>query len=395
MRILFLSPWFPYPPANGSKTRIYNLLRALAREHEVDLISFVREGEAVDEQGLRNLCRSIQTVPWREFAPRGAKALLGFLSPLPRSVVDTYSPEMESLVRAAAQRERPDVIVASEMGTARYAVIDGIPRILDDVETGAIHDSWAEARTRFSRWRRGLTWAKVRRYAGRTARRFDACTVVSERERELLRGAAADYDAVSIIPNGVDLDSLRPGFAQPRLNTLVYNGALTYSANYDAMRYFLRGIFPGVRAQVSDARLRITGSTQGVDVAPLPLDDHVTLTGFVPDIRTEVAAAWACVVPLREGGGTRVKMLEAMALGTPVVSTTKGAEGLDVTAGKDILIADDPADFAAQVARLLGDAGLRARLAGNARLLVEAKYGWNSIGRRFAQIVENAVEARR
>jgi len=396
VRILFLSPWFPYPPVNGSKIRIYNLVRALAREHEVSLLSFVREGEVVDEQGLRELCCSVQTLPWREFVPRRVRALLGFLSPLPRSVVDTHSPEMESLVRARVQHERPDVIVASQMGTAWYAsVVDGIPRILDEVEIGAIHDAWANAPTRFSRWRRALTWAKVRRYAGMVARAFDVCTVVSDKERALLRQAAPDYEAVHVVPNGVDLENLRPGMAEPQPGTLVYNGALTYSANYDAMRYFLEAILPQIRAQSPEVTMRITGSTQGVDIPALRLPESVALTGYLPDVRPAVAGAWACVVPLRAGGGTRLKILEAMALGTPVIATTKGAEGLDVRPGEDILIADDPADFAAQTVRLLRDSDLRRRLSRSGRALVEARYGWDAIGQQFAQIVESVVEARR
>jgi sugar transferase (PEP-CTERM/EpsH1 system associated) len=396
VRILFLSPWFPYPLDNGSKIRIYHLLKALSSRHEVALLSFVRDGERADPRGLDGLCCSVQTAPWREFAPRRARALIGFLSPLPRSVVDTYSPEMQSLVGASVQRGRPDVIVASQAGMARYATaVAGIRRIFDEVELGAIHDAWANAPTRFSRWRRGLTWAKVRRYAGRTARAFDACTVVSERERALLREAAPDYGAVHVVPNGVDLDALRPGLAEPQPNTLVYNGALTYSANYDAMRHFLEAILPLIRLQSPEVTLRITGSTQGVDVAALPVSDGVMLTGYLPDIRPAVAGAWACVVPLRAGGGTRVKILEAMAVGTPVIATTKGAEGLDVRPGEDILVADDPADFAAQTVRLLRDSDLRRRLSRSGRALVEARYGWNAIGQQFAQIVECVVEAQR
>ena len=132
------------------------------------------------------------------------------------------------------------------------------------------------------------------------------------------------------------------------------------------MRYFLAEIYPGIRQQVGNASLTITGNTSGVRLTDLQLDDSVHLSGYVDDIRPVIAGAAVCVVPLRQGSGTRLKILEAMALGTPVVSTSKGAEGLDVTPGHDILIADEPAEFANQVIRLLRDAALRERLAVNA-----------------------------
>jgi glycosyltransferase involved in cell wall biosynthesis len=140
--------------------------------------------------------------------------------------------------------------------------------------------------------------------------------------------------------------------------------------------------------------LHITGSTQGVDVESLPMDAHVILTGYLPDIRSVVASAWICVVPLRVGGGTRLKILEAMALGTPVVATSKGAEGLDVTPDKNILIADEPDEFAAKTLRLLREQDLRNRLADNGRRLVEEKYGWSAIGQAFLRIVENVARGR-
>jgi glycosyltransferase involved in cell wall biosynthesis len=177
-------------------------------------------------------------------------------------------------------------------------------------------------------------------------------------------------------------------------NTLVFNGALTYSANYDAMRYFLSEIHPRIRREESAVSLTITGSTAGVDLSALPLDRSVHLSGQVEDVRPLVAGASVCVVPIRQGGGTRLKILEAMALGTPVVATAKAAEGLAVTPEEHILIADDPAGFTAQVLRLLRDPALRQRLARDARRLVEGTYDWPAIGRQFTQLVETVARER-
>jgi glycosyltransferase involved in cell wall biosynthesis len=216
--------------------------------------------------------------------------------------------------------------------------------------------------------------------------------MVSEQDRAAARQILPGYGGrIEVVPNGVDCHRNRPGLAQPAANTLVFNGALTYSANYDAIEFFLADILPLVRLQEPELSLTITGSTSGVDLAGLPLDDSVRFSGYVEDVRPLVAGAWACIAPIRQGAGTRLKILEAMALGTPVVATAKGAEGLDVTPGGDILLAEGPAEFANQLVRLLHDPGLRGHLAGNARRLVEERYDWEEIGQRFVEMVSTVI----
>lgn len=390
MKILFLSAWFPYPPDNGSKIRVYNLLRALGERHQVTLLTFAAAGEGNEVGALRPYCQVGGVVPAVPFRPTRARALLGFLSPTPRSVLDTYSREMAGLVDAHLLREPFHLVIASELGTAPYALrAPAVPRLVEDVEVGVIREAYTGAATGARRLRSGLTWAKHRRYIARLLPQFTACTVVSDAERGHLRELAPGYEAVHVVPNGVDLDWLQVGGAEPTADTLVFHGALTFHANRDAMAYFLGDIWPRVRSQRPQASLKITGRTDGVDLSSLPLGNGVTLTGYLPDVRPAVAVAWACVVPLRVGGGTRVKILEAMALGTPVVATSKGAEGLAVTSGDDILIADDPEEFAAQTSRLLGDPALRGRLSAAGRRLVEERYGWSAIGAQFTRLVES------
>ncbi len=395
MRILFLSGWFPYPPDNGSKIRIYNLLRALARRHEITLLTFSDGQKETHLDGLPDYCQVTGIVRRESFQPRRLRALLGFLSSAPRSLVDTYRPEMARLVQQEFGRREYNVAIASEFSTAPYlANVKTASKVFEDVETTVIREGFTQASNHLARLRRWLTWTKARRYLGRLVPQFAACTVVSERERSNLREAAPEYDRVEIIPNGVDADWLRPSEVQVQPSTLVFNGALTYSANYDAMNYFLTDIWPQIKAMEPTASLKITGPTDGVALQKLALGDGVTLTGYLDDIRPVVAGAWACVVPLQIGAGTRVKILEAMALGTPVITTTKGAEGLDVTPKAEILIADDPAQFAAQTVRLLRDPDLRRRLVENGRRLVEEKYNWRVIGEKFNHLVESVVGGR-
>ena len=244
------------------------------------------------------------------------------------------------------------------------------------------------------RARTWVSWRKTRRFEARLFARFDVVSMVSEADRAASAALTGDAMPVHTVPNGVDCDHTRADGWAEAADTLVYNGALTYSANYDAMRLFLGDILPRIRREVPGVSLTITGSTEGVDLSGLVLDGHVHLSGYVDDIRPVVGGAAACVVPLRQGGGTRLKILEAMALGTPVVSTTKGAEGLEVTDGQHLLIADAPEAFAAATVRLLRDGPLRQRLAANARRLVEERYDWAAIGQRFVRLVEEAVALR-
>ena len=199
---------------------------------------------------------------------------------------------------------------------------------------------------------------------------------------------------IATVPNGVDCQHNRPG-AEPVIpDSLIFNGALTYQANYEAMQYFLAEVFPIIQQAAPAVELTITGSTKGVDLSGLRLSEKVHLTGYIDDIRPIVSRSAVCIAPIRQGGGTRLKILEAMALGTPVVATTKAAEGIQAISDEHILLADDAQTFADSTRRLLRDSALRQQLAHNARRLVEEQYDWNQIGRRFVELIENVTLAK-
>jgi len=393
MNILFLSRWFPFPATNGSKLRIYNLLRGLSQAHRVTLISFFEPAEgAPDVFGLASLCARVETVPWREYQPSSLRSLAALLNPTPRSVVDTFSREMAEKIETALRQESYDLIIASQTDMAAYQpYFQGVPAVLEEVETGIIHQEYRQAMG-LSRLRSGLTWWKQRSYLQRLLPRFTACTVVSEQEAQLIQAAAPGCQRVEVIPNGFDLQGARAVQGNPHPNTLIYCGSFRYFANHDAMLWFAQEVFPIIRAQIPSARLTITGDTAGRD---FPAVEGVQLAGHVQDVRPLVASAWLSVAPLRVGGGTRLKILESFALRTPVVATSKGAEGLSARPGQHLLIADDPVDFAAQVVSLLNDSALRQRLAEQAFHLVEEQYDWAVILPRFLALVESAAARRR
>jgi glycosyltransferase involved in cell wall biosynthesis len=394
MRILFLSRWFPHPPDNGSRIRVLNLIKQLSKHHEITLLSFAQG--AVSKERLakaESYCRSVHTVPYNEFNPNRLKALLGFFSNRPRFMVDTYDPEMQALVKEVSTSNSFDVVVASQIGSAPYALLlKHLPHVFEEVELAVIHEQFARQRSLVPMARYGLTWWKLSRFMAKLLRQFEGFTVVSEQERNLVMGIVPDYDALAVVPNGVDLEASSGDFGMPKPDTLIYPGALTYSANFDAVELFLRDIFPLVKAQRPNVSFHITGRYDGVPIERLPLGNGTELTGYLDDIRPAVAQSWGCVVPLQVGGGTRLKILEAMALGTPVISTSKGAEGLKTTHEENILIADAPEDFAQAVLRLLKDENLRARLSANGRRLVEEQYSWETSARQLERLLYQVAQ---
>jgi glycosyltransferase involved in cell wall biosynthesis len=228
----------------------------------------------------------------------------------------------------------------------------------------------------------------MRRYFEALLPRFGASTVASHQEETLLRQMAPAYLPVAVIPNGVSLADCTAVSAAPRPDQLMFAGSFTYDVNYQAMRWFTSEVLPRIHAERPGVRLTITGNHAGLS---LPYSRGVDLVGMLPDVRPAIASAWASLAPLQTGGGTRLKILESMALGTPVIATSKGAEGLDVRSGDHLLIADSPAEFASATLRLLSDPALRARLSDDARELVRRSYDWPVILPRFLALVERVA----
>jgi glycosyltransferase involved in cell wall biosynthesis len=381
MRILLLSAWFPCPPSNGSRLRVHHLLGALTPRHEVTFLGFADQPD-VDPTALRGVCRSVQVLPRPPFDPSAWRSRAAWLSAQPRSLVATFSPAMAAAVGEAAAAS--DVVVASQIACAAYAPWFGAtPALFEEVELGALHGLLAEGAA-LRRWRARLMWAKLGRYLRRLLPRFRACTVASEPERALLAGVLGHARGIHVLPNGVIARDYAALTAAPEPDTLIFTGALRYRPNYDGIRWFVAEVWPQVRRARPAARLLITGDHAGL---ALPAADGVECTGFVDDLRPLLCGARLAVAPIFTGGGTRLKILEAMAAGTPVVATRKGAEGIEASPGEELLLADDAATFAAHVVALLGDAALRARLSHAARRLVAERYDWERIGPRFESLV--------
>lgn len=394
MRILILSTWWPEPADNGSRMRIMQLLRALGAHHELHLLAFTQGpvAEARHEE-LSRLCVSATGFKRPGRALTVADRLQSLFVAEPSSVRATWCPTFAEAVARAAAQLRPDVVLAMQIDMAPYARrLQHVPRILEELELSYIFDHYRQYQSPLLRLRYLLTALKHRRYVAALLRDFAAVTVVSAREAarvgQLIGRQAVE---VAIIPNGADLGASTAYSYQPEPDTLIYPGALSYEANLDAARYFLAEIFPLIRKERPRTTLRITGRSTPEQRAALPTLEGVELTGYVDDVRPLVARSTVEIVPLREGGGTRLKILEALALGTPVISTSKGVEGLDLEPGRHVLVADTPHDFAAATLRLLADPDLCRQLSKAGRQAVAERYDWAVLAPRLNTLIETII----
>ena len=391
MRILFLSRWFPFPADNGSKLRVYNLIKVLSRHHTVTLLSFTDKPE-IDREApeIRALCAEVCVVPWKEFDPGSLKARTGFFSLSPRSILDTFSVRMAGEISRTLQGSKFNLVIASQLPMAAYyRYFHGVPALFEELELGLAFQDLPQSRGWKEKLRHGLTQLKLRFYLGRLLSGFKAVTVVSERERDLASRLFSRVDHIMVVPNCIDFEDYQKAPAGERCNRLIFTGSFRYEANYEAMRWFVGQVFPRILEQKPGTELVITGDHAGL---PFPSDENIILTGHVKDIRGMISSSAVSIAPMLSGGGTRLKILEAMALGTPVVATSKGAEGLAVRGGEHVLIADDPAAFSACVLRLLGDEKLRGDLSVRARCLVQEQYSWGPVLPGFLQLVESLDE---
>ncbi|MBI2217753.1 MAG: glycosyltransferase [Candidatus Rokubacteria bacterium] len=394
LRVLVLSSTVPYPPYGGGRMRIYQVLRRLGRDHDVDLLALAPPGVMEPENGLARHCRRVAFVP----------------APPPRTGVRRWSVALKHLATLTAFDEHPDVRQAVVALGDRYdvvvvenvymlpyaAALRDVPTIVDVFGLwagGVVRDLAAQ-----TRWTGRLhvlvTWLKAKRVERGLRHIVDAVSVVSESDRRYL--AAIDPAlTISVAPNGVDtaLFVPEPESPPPPLS-LLFTGAMDYGANEDAVLHFLREIFPLIRASRPDTRLSIVGRDPRPAVLAHARDPGVTVTGEVADVRPFLARATVVVVPMRLGSGTRLKILEALAMARPVVSTRIGVEGIALVPGRHVEVADEPARFADAVVRLANDAGARARLGQQGRALVEAGHDWQAVLSPLADAVVDVARRR-
>ncbi len=394
MRVLVVSEWFPYPPVAGAKIRAYSLICQLARLADIDLIAQVNtltsDQLATGTEHLKQFCGSVESVPAIPYRRSLGKALRLLVDPLPATVRHRRNLALEQLLVARLTAVPYDAVVATISGAPSATLhslieLGARPIVADSLELGVLRPSPTATLVRRARSR--FIWRHLRRYTRRVLEDIALVTVTSDIERTLFTDLLQQPDQCLVVPNVLDLRAYVGDFGPRDHNSLLYAGSFSYSANYDAVMWFAQQVFQLI-AEHESLKVRVTGNTAGRDLAPLrQACPQIEFTGFVDDIRPYFAQSGICIVPILAGGSTRLKIIEAMAWGTPVVSTRIGAEGLDVTHGQNILLADTPGDFAACIERLLHDPVLWEQISVSGRALVADRYSAETMSRHYRAIL--------
>jgi sugar transferase (PEP-CTERM/EpsH1 system associated) len=389
MRILWLKSDLLLPLDKGGKLRTWHLMRHLARRHEISYVAFAPPDEPREHvDGMREVARSVHVVPRSEPPKRSlrfyADAARHLADPLPYAAGKYRSRAFTRQVQTLLGEREFDLIVCDFLIPAV-----NLPSQLPCPAVLFTHNVEAEIwrrhiETRTDPIRRflfGVQHRRMLRFEGRTLARFDGVLAVSEADRDTLDRLYPDAarPPIQVIPTGVDTEFFAPTTSSAKSRSLVFTGSMDWLPNEDAMVFFCRDVLPRIRAAEPDVRLSIVGRAPTPAVARLAHDSAITVTGRVDDVRPYMANAAVYVVPLRIGGGTRLKIFEAMAMGKAVVSTAVGAEGLPVIDGQHLVLADEPQRFADGVVRLLRDIDRRRSLEAAARALVVERYDWSAV----------------
>jgi glycosyltransferase involved in cell wall biosynthesis len=398
MKILWVKAGKLLPVDTGGKIRSYNILRHLAREHEVTLISYY--GGALDphyEAAIAQHLPGTQTI--YTAAPESTWAqsldyLLRIPSSAPYAVRKFTHPEVRREVARRLKDRNLDVAVCDFLSASlNFPENSSVPVVLfqHNVETMLWRRMASTEKSSLRKLSYNLEAWKMADYETRTLRRFQHVIAVSDHDRNAMLSLSSGCP-ITVVPTGVDTEQYRVVPSAPGNPPLiVFTGSMDWEPNVDAVEYFCQEIWPEIVSAFPDTRFQIVGRSPHARVQRLA-SASVEVTGTVPSVADYLRSATVVIVPLRIGGGTRLKIFEAMAMGKALVSTTIGAEGLDVTSGRNVLIADDAQSFATSILKLLRDPQLRKAYEGEAAALA-ARYDWSQIARRFAEVLREAASA--
>jgi sugar transferase (PEP-CTERM/EpsH1 system associated) len=386
------------PLDTGGKTRSFNLLKELGRRHEVTLFNFYGAHSGDAHSGLKKYFSRVVNVPVKMPAQRGFGEAVRYARNLvtlqPYALSKYALPEAARTLRILLEEDRYDVLVCDFLFLAPILPwAFPIPKII------FTHNVEAQIWKRHFKVASNPIWKSVSWREYRTMERAeraylekaDHVLTVSDSDKQHFSAFLAPEN-ITVIPTGVDVDYFKPSKSLAQANRIVFTGSMDWMPNEDAIFYFVKDIFPLIRKEISDATLWVVGRCPSPRLKNLKSESGgIHVTGTVDDIRPFVWDAQVYVVPLRVGGGTRIKIFEAMAMGKAVISTPVGAEGLPVENGKNILLEESPEEFARQVVLALRSPGPRERMGQEARKLVEENYSWAAVAGTFDAVFEKVV----
>jgi polysaccharide biosynthesis protein PslH len=380
--ILVLTPSMPFATSWGFGIRVFHLVRQLAAHHRVTVLTYGRSDNARDVAALRELGAEVTAVtsPERDKRRRRMAQLASLASATPYQYGQLQSSAMQRELERTLESSAFDIVQVESSQMGGFDFHDHAAVVLDEhnIEYELLHRSYRIESSVGRKLFNAVEYLKVRRAERAAWRRADGCLLTSHRQEAVVRHVAPSTPT-AVIPNGVDLEYFSPGSATPDRDSILFTGLLTYRPNLDAVRFFTREVLPLIVSARPATTLTVVGYASP-DVLATIAGPHVLATGWVPDVRPYLSAAAAVVVPVRMGSGTRLKVLDGLAAGKPVVSTTLGCEGIDVRDGEHVLLGDEPRSFADHVLAVLQDESLSSGLGRRGRRLVEAKYSWSAVG---------------
>jgi glycosyltransferase involved in cell wall biosynthesis len=371
--------------------RNFQFLKHLGTRHDVWLATYRRPGAEIETTGLETRGIHVQTVPWM---PPVNKRLVQFGSSFTaRSYTGGifHQAAMQALIDALQAQVAFDAVLLESSLLSRFRFNPSSALVLDEhnVEYEVLHRTWASERSPVRKAHAFVEYHKFRREEQAAWARAGSCVFTSERERQMASSHAAGA-SLATVPNGVDLEYMQPACESPAGSELVFVGRIGYRPNTDAVVYFASAILPLIWRDHPQVTLTVVGADVPAEVQALA-GPRIAITGPVPDVRPYMRRAAAVVVPLRFGGGTRLKVLEAMGMAKPIVSTTLGCEGLDVQHGRHVLLADDAQAFAHAVDRVLTQPTAAAAVGLQGRRLAERQYSWSKLAADLETVLEAAT----
>lgn len=401
LSILWIARTCPLPANDGEKQRVYNLLKALARWHDLTVVCrLIEPEEEAGVEALRGICKTVQAVHIPR--PRGALdrlrwALPFLLSHYPLSLCTMYFESIRRLLQRVADETVFDIVQVEHSSLSIY--LDKVKFRGRPAQVLTMHniDYLRSARVLANqlpglrRLFMKLDAVRFRAWELAALSRFDRVITMSALDRALLLNDSPGL-RISVVPNGVDTKAVSYLAPAPMSEVVVYVASMDSFANHDGAMFLVQDIWPLVKAQRPAARLLIVGRAPRPALLSLHNGQDIVVTGKVAEVLDFYRGAAVAVVPLRSGGGTRLKILEAMAAGVPVVSTTVGCEGIEASAGVNVLLADESASFAAAMLKVMGDPVLQQRLSAAAREFVEESYDWGVIAEGHDALYRQAVQ---
>ncbi|MEX2115990.1 MAG: glycosyltransferase [Bacteroidota bacterium] len=395
MKILFLTSRFPYPPYRGDKLKIYNLIRETSKHHEVVLLSFIQDRQEDQwKSELLKYCKRVKTV-YHPTIRSIMQCAAGLFRLAPFQVSYFRSARMKRVLEEVLTIERPDVIHTHLIRMAPYTADLSLPRVLDLTDAVSLYlDRFRRSLGNpLTRW---LLSVEHRRMVSFEAilEKFDRVLVCSKVDQKVLQ-KNAPAASIDLLWNGIDTDAFREnGSIQRDPKRIILTGNMSYFPNVDGVKFFVRSVFPLIKAQVPDATLFVVGQNPPRSVRSLARHD-IVVTGFVNDLASEYLKSAVAVSPVRFGAGTLNKVLEPMALGIPVVATPISVEGLDSKEGEGYVIAETPDEFAIAVVRVISDLAFRKSLLNGVSHRIRSLYSWDVIGKLLQEVYGSTVTERK